>query len=364
MAVKERKALEKIVSYKAARTIESVCQEYGIDTIVKLAGNESRLGCSPKVKEALLANMDEIAFYPDLNLTILREKLQEIHHVDADQLVFGNGSFEIIQMLALAYLEEGDETIIADPTFNWYGNVTVQMGAVPVYVPLRDFYNDLEGMKNAVTDKTKIIWICNPNNPTGTLHSREEIEAFIREVPDHVLIVVDEAYIDFAENYGDSADLTLKYENVVILRTFSKLYGLASLRLGYGIAAPAVISNINKVRNPINVNMAAYVAAIASLEDEEFKNSVIKRIQASREYYYREFDKLGLFYVKASGNFIFVRTGLNGKYVEAEFLKRGYMIRSGTDYGWDDYIRISIGTEEENQRVIEILTEILNSSEG
>lgn len=358
--VKERKALKMISNYTPARTIESVCKTYGVNSIVKLAGNENRLGCSSKVVEALLENRNQFSYYPDSNYTVLRGKLSAIHNIDGENLIFGNGSFELISLVAQAYLEQKSESIIPTPSFGWYKNVTLQADAKPVLIPLKNYGVDLQGIKAAVTDKTKVIWICNPNNPTGTVLPVDELLTFIEEVPKHILVVLDEAYVDFIDSeYLDTVELVRKHRNVILLRTFSKLYGLASLRIGYGIAADEVTSNLQKVRLPVNVNYAAVLAAEVSLEDSEFKEKVLKANREGLRYYYLELDKLQLKYIKSNGNFLLVKIGLDGKYVEAEFLKRGYMIRNGEEFGLDGFIRISIGRKEENERVIEILKEIL-----
>ncbi len=358
--VSERQALHQIAPYTPAKTIESVCEEYGLDKIVKLAGNENRLGCSKKVIESLENYKEKFPYYPDTNYTRLKDALIKKHNVKGEQLIFGNGSFELISLVAQAYLESGDEAIINQPSFGWYTNATLQMNVKPVYVPLKDMTVNLEALKDAITDKTKIIWICNPNNPTGTVLPWKELLTFIDDVPRNIVIVLDEAYIDFIEGgYMDTVDIIRDHKNVILLRTFSKLYGLASFRIGYGIADEEIISNLHKVRLPINVNFAAYIAAVASLEDKEFKERVLKHNRESLDFYYRELDKLGLKYVRSNGNFILVNVGMDGSYVEKEFLKRGYMIRNGEEFGLIGYVRISIGTKEENTEVIKILRDIL-----
>ncbi len=354
--LKARKALEKISPYQPAKTLRSVCEAYHLDSIIKLAGNENRLGCSENVAKALLERKEEIAFYPDTNYTDLREKLIRIHNVEAEELIFGNGSFELISLIAQAYLNEEDESVINTPSFGWYTNVTLQMGAIPVYVPTADYKVSLSGIQNVVTNKTKIIWICNPNNPTGTVLPAEELIQFINEIPSNILIVLDEAYIDFTEkSYIDTVELIKKYDNVILLRTFSKVYGLAAFRIGYGIANEKIISNLHKVRLPINVNFAAYLAAAVSLDDKAFKEKVLENNKKGLALYYKELDALGIKYVRSNGNFILIDIGLDGKYAEEEFLKRGIMIRNGDDFGLKNHVRISIGTEEENKKVIEII---------
>lgn len=360
MAVKERETLKRIPKYKPARTFESVKREYGITEIIKLAGNENRIGCSPLVNKAIENFFTHLSYYPDMNCTILREKLAKLHNVEESQLIFGNGSFELISLIAQTYLEKGDESIISIPSFGWYNNVTLQMGAEPVYVPLTRFKVDLEQIYKAITEKTKVIWICNPNNPTGTILEQEQLINFIDKVRDDILIVLDEAYIEFVEeHYFNTTNIIKKHNNIILLRTFSKVYGLASFRIGYGIADVDIITKMNQVRLPINVNALAQEAAIASLGDLEFKQKVLSNNQKSLELYYEELDNMELEYVTSNCNFILFNTGRDSSWVEEEFLKRGMIIRSASEFGLSTWVRVTVGTWEDNVRVIEILKEVL-----
>ncbi len=363
MAAKERIALEKLQNYTAAKTLESVMREYGVTQILKLAGNENRLGCSPKVAEVLHDSQCKLSFYPDMNCTILREKLSDIHLVNNENLIFGNGSFELISLIAQAYLEEGDESIIPIPSFGWYTNVTLQMNAKTVNVPLVSHKVDLEAIFQSITEKTKLIWICNPNNPTGTIIEQQKLLDFIENVREDILIVLDEAYIDFSETeYFDSTKLIFNYNNIILLRTFSKLYGLASLRIGYGIANENIIQNLNKVKSPINVNLLAQEAAIVSLDDEKYKNKVLDNNKIGLQMYYQALEEIGLEYVRSNGNFILFDVGKESTWIENEFLKKGIMIRAGVEFGLPTWIRVTIGSKEENSKVIETLKNILKSN--
>lgn len=354
--VKERSGVEKIAPYQAAKSLESVKREYGLTEIIKLAGNENRLGCSLKVADLLKDRHSQLSYYPDPNCTELRETLSKLHEVEPEQLVFGNGSFELISLIAHAYLEAGEESIIPYPTFGWYLNVTLQMNAIPVLVPLTEFAIDLEAVAQTISDKTKVIWICNPNNPTGTILDKELLLSFVEKVPKSVLIVLDEAYIDFVEKeYFNTIDIIKTHENVILLRTFSKLYGLASFRIGYGIGNGSLIQKINKVRSPINVSYTAQQAAIVSLEDEDFKQRVLENNRKSLHLYYSELERLGLKYIPSNGNFILFQAGMKGEEAEALFLKNGIIIRNGSEFGLDGFIRVSVGTYEENVKVLEIL---------
>lgn len=360
--IKERAGLNKIAPYKAAKNHEAVKQEFGIEDIIKLAGNENRLGCSEKVIKIIEQHKEQFSFYPDMNCTILKNKLSLIHGVKEDNLVFGNGSFELISLIALAYLESTDESIIPYPSFSWYQNVTLQMNAEPVIIPLKEFTVDTDAILKNINNHTKIIWICNPNNPTGTILKEKELREFIQRVPDNILIVLDEAYIDFVEsNYFDTVSLIKEHKNIILLRTFSKLYGLASFRIGYGMADADIIEKINKVRLPINVNLLAQKAAQVSLDDKNFKNSVLKNNRDSLNLYYTVLDKEGIKYVRSNGNFILIHLGIDGDISEKEFLQNGIMIRNASEFGLDGWIRISIGTFEENEKVIQVLKKIIHT---
>lgn len=363
MPVPERKNVQKIRLYTAARTMRSICDKYGFQEseIIKLAGNENRLGCSPRVIKALEAHAGEFSFYPDTNYTDLRDKLVKKHGIDGDHLIFGNGSFELLSLIGQAYLEEGDEVITVSPSFGWYRNVTELAGASLIQVPVdEEMQTDPEKIAEAISPKTKVIFLCNPNNPTGAVIPGKKLRWLAEQVPEDVLLVLDEAYIDFIEGpYPNTVDLVRNSDHVILLRTFSKTAGLASFRIGYGIAAPAVIQALTKVKLPINVNFAAAVAASASLDDREFERKVIENNQRGRKIYYQAFEKLGFSYVPSNGNFVLVHTGIDGGRLEEEFLRYGIMIRNGADFGLPDWLRISVGTEEENRKVTKALQEIV-----
>lgn len=330
--------------------------------LIKLAGNENRWGCSPKVIKAINDNRAFFSYYPDVNATKLREKLVKKHNVSEDNLIFGNGSFELLTLIGEAYIGKGDEAIYTDPSFGWYLNVTLKNEGTIIKVPVtKDKEVDTEGILSRISDKTKVIWLCNPNNPTGTVLTPDELISFVNKVPENVLIVLDEAYIDFIDGeYIDTVDLVKKHDNVISLRTFSKTYGLASFRVGYGIASKDIIKNLLKVKLPINLNFAAQVSALAAMEDKDFFDYVIRSNRKELEYYYKEFESLGLKYIPSNGNFILVYTGIDGGYVENEFAKSGIIIRKGEEFGLDGWLRISVGKSEENIIVIDTLKKILN----
>lgn len=366
MPVRQKSYVEKLKLYRPAKTLEAVSRQWNVrkEDIIKLAGNENRLGCSELVKKAVQQAAGTYSFYPDMRATKLRTVLAKKHGTAPENLIFGNGSFELISLVGAAYIEEGDETISADPSFGWYINVTEINGGIPVLVPVNEKKEtDLQAIRRAVTERTKIIWLCNPNNPTGTLLPAEELQDFVKELPERILLVLDEAYIDFvSEEYPDTVSFVKQRKNVLILRTFSKLYGLASFRIGYGIADEEVIEALEKVKLPINVNMLAQEAALAALEDEEFTAKVLENNRSGLDYYYREFEKLGMECIPSHTNFILVHTFLDSRFLEEEFLKRAIIVRAGADFQLTDWLRITIGTQEDNHRVIAALQDILREN--
>lgn len=368
MSVNEKKILAEIKQYAPAKSNEAIKRLYGIEHLIKLAGNENRLGCSPKAIEAVVnyvTDPEKVFLYPDGNVTVLRELVAKKHNVKTDEIIFGNGSFELIEVIAKTYLEEGDEAIYSIPSFNWYENVTKQAGAVSVKVPANNFQTDVKAIKEAITDKTKIIWLCNPNNPTGTLIESEVLLDFLKEVRDDILVVLDEAYLDFLgdNTYADSGKLIYEYDNIIALRTFSKLYGLAGFRIGYGYANKKIITSLLKSKTPINVSAVAQVAAAASIQDEEFRNKVIENNNHGLNSFYETLDQLGLEYIKSSANFILFHIGIDNKEVEEKFLKSGILIRGGEEFGYPNWVRVTIGTKEDTQKVLGILKEWISSRE-
>ena len=352
MSVKPKKAVENLPPYKAARSSESVKSEYGLDSVLKLSANENTLGFSPKVREAL-EKVD--SYYPDRAGTALRTAIAKKFNVDVDNVILGNGSFELIQLLSIAFLESGEETIGAVPSFGWYKTTTTFSGGKFIGVPVKDFKVDLDAIAQSVTEKTKIIWLCNPNNPTGTIFTEKELTAFLSKIRNDILVVLDEAYVDFVEEEGfpDSIGLLSKFDNIVILRTFSKAYGLAGLRSGFAIAEKGIISILNRIRIPSNASSAAQLASLAALEDSSFREKTVKNASGQKKVWYSFFERHGLKYIKSNANFMFFDLGREAKPLLQEFLKNGIMLRDGAEFGFPTMIRATLGSPEENQRVID-----------
>ncbi|TCZ81203.1 histidinol-phosphate transaminase [Paenibacillus albiflavus] len=340
--------------YKPGKSTADVKRELGLTEITKLSSNENPYGYSPKVKEAIAAEMDSISLYPDGAAVELTKVLADKLGVETNQVIFGMGSDEIILMIARAFLVPGDETIMATTTFPQYKHNAEIEGATIIEVPLIDGKHDLDGMLQAITDKTKIVWICNPNNPTGTMVTHDEVEAFLKAAPSHVLVVLDEAYCEYnvTDVYPRTFELLAAYKNAISLRTFSKIYGLASLRIGYAIGDPEVVHTINQVREPFNTTRFAQAAAIASLNDDEFIADCREKNAAGIVYLQGEFARLGLKAYPAFGNFIMVDVERPAVDVFQGMLKRGFIIRQDPEWKMPTCIRITIGSKEQNEKLI------------
>ncbi|NMO96984.1 histidinol-phosphate transaminase [Paenibacillus lemnae] len=346
--------------YQPGKPIEEVKRELGLDEVIKLASNENPYGCSPHAKEAIIAELSNLSVYPDGSSAELTSELAAHLGVQKEGIIFGCGSDEVIALITRAFLVPGDETVMADQTFSVYKSNADIEGAISIEVPLKDGVHDLDAMLAAVNDKTKIVWICNPNNPTGTFVPQDELVAFLDAVSSDVMVVLDEAYYEFVTDasYPQSISLMDRYHNLVILRTFSKIYGLASLRIGYGIGQPQVITLINQVREPFNTSRSAQAAAKAALKDQAFVQECSRLNAEGVHYLQGEFERLGLNYFPSQGNFVMVDVRTSGKDVFQQLLNQGIIVRPGFAR-YPNYIRVSVGTPEQNQAFITVLTQVL-----
>lgn len=347
--------------YKPGKSLEEVKREFGLEDVIKLASNENLFGYSPRVWQAIEEMKEEIPFYPEGTAPELREKLAEHLEVDSRRLIFGNGSDEILQIIARTYVERGDECVMADHTFPRYQTATRIEGGVPVIVPLKEGVHDLEGFLAAITDKTRIVWLCNPNNPTGTIVSHEALSQFLDRVPPHVLVVVDEAYYEYVTDpsYPDTISLLDYNPQIIVLRTFSKIYGLSSLRIGYGIAHPDVINELERVREPFNVNRFAQKAALAALEDQSFVFYCRNQNRIGINQLTEKFDEWGLSYYPAHGNFILVDIGYPADEAYQSLLQHGVIVRSGTHLGFPTHLRVTVGKQGQNERLLKAMRAFL-----
>ena len=359
--LKPNPGIETIKAYQGGKPIEEVKRELGISDIIKLASNENPLGPSPLAQQAIKEISTQVHFYPDGNAFYLKADLANHLNVTEDHLILTNGSNEVLQLVGETYLGPGDELIYAEGAFVVYGLVATVTGATPVVVPMQNDTHHLPAMAAAITDKTKAIFIANPNNPTGTMVTAKETAHFMAQVPEDVLVIFDEAYFEYVTHpdYPHTLPYVMDGRNFIITRTFSKIYGLAGLRIGYGIAPPNVIATMNPVRQPFNCNAVAQAAARAAITDTEYvKESQILNEQG-KVFLYNAFDDLGLRYIKTEGNFIMVFVNQPGANMAEAMMKKGIIVRAMNSYGYPDAIRVTIGKQKENERFLEVLSSLL-----
>lgn len=347
--------------YQPGKPIEDVKRELGLERVVKLASNENPFGCSPRAKEAVLRELERLSLYPDGAAVALTEEVARRHGVLSEQLIFGCGSDEVIEMIAKAFFLPGDETVMATHTFSQYRHNAAVEGAIIVEAEMKDGTHDLDAMLAKVTGRTKVVWICNPNNPTGTIVSHAEVAAFLAKVSPEVLVVLDEAYIEYvtAPDYPNGLALLQRHKNLILLRTFSKIYGLAALRIGYGIGHPDVINLVNQVRPPFNTTRTAQAAALAAIQDEEFVQRCREANSEGIRYLTGEFARMGLRHYPAHGNFILVDVGKPSGEVFQALLHKGYIVRAGASLGFPTSLRVTVGSREQNEGLIAALAETL-----
>lgn len=361
MGIKIRENLETLLPYPPGKPIEDVQREFNLENIVKLASNENPLGPSPKAVWAILDSVNEINLYPDGNVFYLRKALSEKLKIKPENLIFGNGSDELIILISQTYLDKDDEIIISDKAFIRYQMAAQVQNAKWISVPMIDYRHDLKGFVKAITPKTKAIFIDNPNNPIGTMVTKSEFEELINSVPENVLIVMDEAYYEYIDDpdYPKTLDYLDKHKNIIILRTFSKIYGLAGIRLGYGIADAEIITNIDRVRPPFNVSRLAQAAGLAAIDDKEHLERSRKTNKEGLKYIYGELEKLGLKYVKSYANFVLIDMNKDGVKVFDDLQRLGVIVRPVKGYKLPNHIRVTIGTPEENKIFIEALKKVI-----
>ncbi len=357
-----REAILAIKPYVPGKPIEEVQRELGVKDVIKLASNENPLGPSPEAVQAMREAGDRVYLYPDGNCYYLKNALAGKLGVAPENLIVGNGTDEILKMLAATYINPGDEIVIADPTFSEYEFDTQVMAGRAIKVPCRSFRHDLKAMAAAITPRTRLVFICNPNNPTGTIIGQVVLDTFLHEVPPSVLVVLDEAYADYvtAEHYPNSlAYVRGGRANIIVLRTFSKIYGLAGLRVGYGAAVPEIIRDLNRVREPFNVNLLAQAAAMAALNDTAHIKKSREVNEEGKAYLYEQFTALGLEYVPTETNFIFVNLQRDSRAIFQQLLAKGVIVRTGDIFGYDTFVRVTVGTPRQNERFIQALREVL-----
>lgn len=359
-----KKQILQVPVYQPGKPIDDVKRELGLTEVIKLASNENPYGCSPKAKEAITSQLDTLAIYPDGGSMVLRWELADYLQVKPDQLIFGNGSDEIVQLITRAYLEPGTNTVMATPTFPQYRSNAMIDGAELIEVPLANGVHDLEAMAAAINEQTRVVWVCNPNNPSGTIVTKDQLIAFLAKVPAEVMVVMDEAYYEYVVDvqYPETIPLLATYPNLIILRTFSKIHGLAALRIGYGVASIDIINNLNRVREPFNTSTLAQAAARASLQDRDFLTSCRDRNREGLKQLTDRFDQWGLDYYPSQANFVLVNLKQDSDVVFRKLLEKGFIVRSGNALGFPGYQRITIGTPEQNEKVLAALETIVTEA--
>ncbi|HWL13082.1 MAG TPA: histidinol-phosphate transaminase [Ureibacillus sp.] len=359
--MKWKQQIYEMKAYQPGKPMEEVKKEFGLEEVVKLASNENPYGFSPKVKAFLVNDHSNHAIYPDGYAQELRTAVANHLNVKETQLIFGNGSDDLIAIITRALLYPGVNTVMATPSFSQYRHNAEIEGAEIREVPTKDGKHDLVSMLEAIDGQTSVVWVCNPNNPTGTIVSEEELQSFLKEVPSDVLVVLDEAYIEYMDlsQSKDTLDYVNEYPNLIILRTFSKAYGLASFRVGYGIAQEDVIAKLDPVRGPFNNTILSQKVAIIALEDQAFIEDCKERNACGKEQYIKFCEERGLNYYPSETNFILFEVKADSDVVFKEMMKRGFIIRSGNALGIPEYIRVTIGTEEQNNKFLTMLEEVL-----
>lgn len=352
-----RKELLEVRPYQPGKPLGEVKRELGLVEVVKMASNENPLGPSPLAIKALEENLSQINLYPDGGAYYLKQGLAEYLNLSPSNIILGNGSNEVIQFIVDAFLNPGDEAIIAEPAFLIYRIVLSLRGGRIKAVTLKNFRYDLPGIAESITPRTKLIFIDNPNNPTGTTVGAEEVNSFLEKVPPQVIVVLDEAYFEYVEdkNFPFSLDYVKRGYKVVVLRTFSKAYGLAGLRIGYGVAREDIVGFLEKVRQPFNTNSLAQVAALAALKDSQHLRRTKELNSLGKRYLYDYFSKRGIFHIPSQTNFILVDLKKDAREIFRKLLEKGVVVRPMSAYGLSTFIRVTVGTQKQNEKFIRAL---------
>ena len=362
LKIEPRPGIEGLVPYDPGKPIEETQRELGLERVIKLASNENPLGPSPKAVEALREAIGEINRYPDGGCYYLKRRLADKLGVPPESLIFGNGSNELIELLFRTFVMDGERVVYGYPAFVVYRLISQAMGIEGISVPLKGMVHDLEAMAQAASEGVRVVFVANPNNPTGTMVTHQQVMEFINSVPEDVILVFDEAYYEFvppARGFPELVPALLDMERpIVVMRTFSKLYGLAGVRIGYGVARPELIELMNRVRQPFNVNSLAQVAALAALDDEEHVVRSQRLVWEEMVFLEDSLSAMGLETVPSVANFLLVKVG-DGNKVFQGLLRRGVIVRAMGGYGLHQYIRVTIGTREENEIFLEALKAVL-----
>ena len=359
---KARPEIFALKEYIPGKPIDEVKRELGIDNIIKMASNENPLGPSPRAVQEIEKTLNQLHIYPDSNCFNLKQKLASRLDVPFETLLIGNGSDELFRLLAETFLTTGDEIIIGTPTFSAYQFTATVMGTKTVAIPLHDFKYDLHAMLQAITPKTKMLFICNPNNPTGTIVSGAELDEMMQKVPEDVLVIFDEAYSEYVQDkdYTSGLKYVEQGRNAIVLKTFSKIYGLAALRVGYAITSQEIATAVKRVSEPFNVNMLAQIAAVAALDDDAHIENSLAANAKGKAYLYETLTQMGLPFVPTQANFILFDTKKDGREVFQALLKQGVIVRNCESFGYPTFLRVTVGTMEQNNRFVTSLRQVLH----
>jgi len=359
--MKIRKSILDLVPYPPGKPMEELTREYGIQDVIKLASNENPLGPSPLALKEIRRSLSGLHRYPDGSGYYLKEALSQFLGLPSEQILLGNGSNEIIELALRTFLRPGFEVISPTPSFLVYGKAVQALGGKNILVPLKQYRVDLEAMRKRISPRTQMIIVNNPNNPTGTIIGRREWERFLKAIPARIMVLLDEAYIDFVEDpdcpFG--TEYLNSDKNLLVIRTFSKAYGLAGLRIGFGLTRADLADYINRVRQPFNVNLLAQAGALGALNDQAFYDQTRALIRQGKKNLEKGLSRLGLFYVPSETNFILVKVPQKAQVVFEAMLRKGVIIRSMRSYDLEDYIRVNVGLPEENRHFLKVLKEVL-----
>lgn len=358
-----RRCLRDVTPYAPGKSIASVQRELGLKNVIKLASNENPLGASPKALAALKRSLKQVSLYPEGSSPELREAIARFHKISADRVLVGNGSDELIRLLCEAFLETEDEGVASQYGFIRFRQQAAMMGARVIEVPMVDWTHDLETMGKACSSRTKLVFVANPNNPTGTYNTEDEVRALLKVVPPQTLVILDEAYAQYAAGLPDYPDsvpsLVNEYDNVVVLRTFSKVYGLAGLRVGYAVGSPEVLGWLDRIRMPFNVNLPAQQACIEALKDTAFVKKSLAQTASGRETLASGLRDLGFGVEESATNFLFARAPIAGRELFKSLLKLGVIVRPLDEYFLTGHVRITIGSRAQNKALLAALRRVL-----
>ncbi|MFO7849682.1 MAG: histidinol-phosphate transaminase [Spirochaetia bacterium] len=352
-----------IKPYTPGKRTEEVMEELGLERIIKMSSNENAYYTSPLVKEKIKEVSEKVYTYPDSGSRDLTQKIAELHEISPEQITLGNGADGVLRNLCMSVVDQDDEIIIPEITFPLYkSNVEIMRGK-PVFSPMKDLRIDTDAIVDRITERTKAIFFCNPNNPTGDAIDIDTVRAFLEKVPSRILVIIDEAYIDFTDSTYNPGSLILfkgGMDNLFIVRSFSKTHGMAGVRLGYGIGQKELVSYVNQIKNPFDVSLLAQTAGSAALEDEEFYNYVVENTKKERTFFEQQLDSLGLSYVSSHTNFFLIDTGVDSEEIFEKLQHKGIIVRPGKNFGLSTHIRVTLAAHEDNIYFFEALKEVLS----